>query len=218
MQKTLGEVWIPGQDSEVTYTGEDGSSMGIQYIRNKVREFQATLNAVDAASVALQDAIGAIEDDDFDTAYDLMEQLNEYESKKGVFRTTAEAINLAASGINALGGRMPELSIPTGLGLPIVIPLALVAAIGTAAALIVWGNTWLQGVQSRMQIAVEAGLIQDPEKRDAFIAKMGEIQRQADAASGSGLSNIASIVKWGAIAFAGYLAFQAFQSTRSHAS
>lgn len=213
---SLGEVWIPGQDPEVTYTGETGAGfLGIQYARDKAREFQSTLNAVDAAANSLNAAILEIEDTDFDTAYELQTMLEEYESKKSAFRITAEAINAGASVINGLGGRFPELSIPQGLAAPIVVPLALVAALGTAAALIVWGNTWIQGISERMKIAEQAGLITDPVKRDAFVAHIAEIDAQAAAASGSGLSNIAGIVKWGAIALGAYLAFQAFQSTRS---
>lgn len=211
----LGEVWIPGQDPEEGYTGETGAGFGgIQYLRNKAREFQEVLNAVDSAANSLSAAIYELGDEAWDEALSLQELLDEYESKKSVFRVTAEAINLGASGINALGGRFPELSIPAGLAAPIVIPIALVAAVGVAAGLILWGNTWLEGVAERMKVTVQAGLITDPAKRDAFIARIGEIETQARAASGSGLSNIASIVKWTAIGIGAYLAYQAFQTSR----
>ena len=213
--RNLGEVWIPGQDSDEGYTGETGG--GIQYVRNKAREFQMTLNAVDETSRILENALAELMIDSATGANvdptlidDLTAYLEEYESKKTVFRTTAEAINLAASGINALGGRFPELSIPSGLAAPIVIPFALVAAVGVAAGLILWGNTWIQGVSERMKISVQAGLISDPVKRDAFVMRIAEIDAQAAAASGSGLSNVAGVVKWGAIAFGAFLAFKAF--------
>lgn len=208
----LGEVWIPGQDSETTYTGEDGSSMfSMQYARNKAREFQATLNAVDEASNSLAVAIALVGDEDLNAFAELNALYDEYQSKKTQFRLTAEAINLAAAGINSLGGRFPELSIPAGLAAPIVIPLALVAAIGTAAALIVWGNTWLSSVSDRMRLA----MISDPEKRDALIAEISKVEAAAAASSGSGLSNIAGIIKWLAIGGVAFLAYQAFQSSRS---
>lgn len=235
MQKLqrLGEVWIPGEDSEESYTGDSGSGAfsGIQYYRNKAREFQEVLNAVDTASGSLAAAIYELEayaagltatgQDATELTFviaDLYLLLDEYEGKKTMFRATAEAINLGASGINALGGRFPELSIPTGLGAPIIVPVAMIAAVGVAAGLIVWGNTWLAGVSERMQIAVEANLISDPVKRDAFIMRIGEIKAQAAAASGSGLSNIASMVKWGAIGLGLFLAFQAFQTHQANRS
>lgn len=234
MQKLqrLGDYWEPGVDPEESYTGDSGSSMtGIQYYRNKAREFQEVLNAVDIASGSL--AASIYELDAYSVAQaatgqdptatemldaELYSLLDEYESKKTVFRATAEAINLGASGINALGGRFPELSIPTGLGAPIIVPVAMIAAIGVAAGLIVWGNTWLSSVGDRMEIAVQAGLISDPVARDAFVARIGEIKAQAAAASGSGLSNIASMVKWGAIGLGLLLAYQAFQSHQANRS
>lgn len=225
----LGEVWIPGQDSETGYTGEDGNSVfSIQYARNKAREFQTTLNAVDEASNALAASIAIVGDEDLDALAELNALQDEYQSKKTQFRLTAEAINLAAAGINSLGGRFPELSIPAGLAAPIVIPLALVAAIGTAAGLIVWGNTWLDGVSERLKIVAygieQRALIEmeaDPVKRSEMIAKTvamnQEIQRvEAATASSknSALSDVANIVKWLAIGGAAFLVYQAFMSTR----
>ncbi|MBK9497439.1 MAG: hypothetical protein IPO08_23535 [Xanthomonadales bacterium] len=104
----IGEVWTPGVDPDLAYTGESGeSALSMQYYRNKAVEFQETLNRVDALAQKLNEIIELNANDPV-IVDDALQTLAEYNSKKFLLKTTAEAINLGAAGINALGGRFPE--------------------------------------------------------------------------------------------------------------
>lgn len=208
----LGEVWIPGQDVETGYTGiTDPSATNLQYYRDKVREFQATLTAVDNTAAIMQDALQWETDDN--TISQIQNWLSEYESKRGAFKTTAEAINVGAVAVNAAGGRFPQLSIPPGLGIaPIIIGAGLLGAIAIAAALITWGNNAISNAASIMRQRMIAET--DPAAAAQYAARAQEIEAQQNASSGTGLSNIADIVKWGSFAVLGFMAFKAFTESR----
>jgi hypothetical protein len=210
---SFGDVG-PGSGTDVSYTGDTGQSvLSVQYYRDKALQFQDILNQVDATARAAQTAIDA--NIDSDLTNDLLAQLREFDFKKGLFRATAEGINAGAAVINSLGGRFPELSVPAGLGLvPLVIPAATIAAIAVAASLVVWGSQWVSGVNERMKLTLLTGSVSDPVKRDALLSSMAMTEATAAAASGSPLSSIAGVVKWGAIALAAWLAYQAFAGTR----
>jgi hypothetical protein len=139
--------------------------------------------------------------------------LEEFDAKKALFRGTAEAINAGAAVINGLGGRFPELSVPVGLGLaPVVLPAASIAALGVAAALITWGVQWVAGVVSRMETEQLLGY-GTPEQKADLAAQLVRAKMAHDAASESPLQSVSGLIKWGAIAFFGYLAWRAY-STR----
>lgn len=211
----LGEVWVPGQSSDVSYTGNDGASFfGMEYYRNKVKEFQNVLNELDYSAAVLLDTIQVLQYENFDAAYPLILDYEEFESMKGQFLAAAEAINLGAAGINAMGGRMPELSIPTGLAAPFVIPVAMVAAVGAAVALISWGNSWLEGVNERLHLAATAELITDPATRDRVLQDASKIRASAQRAKSTGIFDMANIAKWVAIGGAALLAVQFLQNQR----
>lgn len=200
--------------SDEAYTGEVSDSVfSLDYYRNKAREFQGILNEVDASARAAQLAIQANIDPDL-TA-DLSQMLTEYDQKKVMFRTAAEGINAGAALINSAGGRFPQLSIPTGLGLaPLVIPAATIAALAVAASLVTWGAVWISGVNERLRIAQLTGAVTDPVKRDALATALGMAEAANIASNESPLSAISGVVKWGAIALAAFLAYRAFQASR----
>ena len=125
---------------------------------------------------------------------------------------TAEAINAGAAAINALGGRFPSLSIPGTLGLPpLIVPAAMVAAVGTAAALIVWGSQWVQGVNDRLKRAqiIDAAT---PEQRASIVAAMAESDNAVSVAGSSMLASLAPTVKWVAIGIGAFLLYRAYMS------
>lgn len=207
----VSEVRI--SDSDELYNGDTGdSAFSVQYYRNKAREFQESLNRVDATARAAQMLIDA--NIDSTLSAELIDSLQEFDSKKLLFRGTAEAINAGAALLNSMGGRFPQLSIPSGLGLvPLVIPGATIAAIGIAAGLIVWGSQWVAGVVQRMETAQLLGV--GTPAQQAELARQMAIARNAQIAnSESPLQSISGVVKWGAIAFLAYMAFQAFSRSK----
>lgn len=211
---SLGEVWIPGEDSEETYTGEAGESkFSMQYYRNTARRFQEVLNQLDRAAGQVATVI-ADPNVPQSLVGELSAMLDEFDWKKSVLKGTAEAINAGAATINAVGGRFPELSIPSGLGaVPLLLPAGTVAAIGVAAGLITWGVTWLAGVNERLKLALQYEQM-TPDTRDRVAAAQVQVESAAAAAQDSPLASIAGIVKWAALGLAAYLAYNAFTSSR----
>lgn len=204
------------QTGNVVYTGDEGDSAGAlsaEYYRRKVVEFQTVLDALDQGANAVRAALWT-EALPWDEQEALRAQLDEFEARRFTLRATAEAINAGAAAWNALGGRMPALSIPSGLGALPVIPLALIGAVATAATLIVWGRAWLDGVNARLQQAALLEAIEDPEKRAEVAAAASAAASAAQLAESSPLSAIAGVAKWvsiGAIVFLAVKAFSAWQ-------
>lgn len=201
--QTLGDRW--GGEAVPAAT----SPFAMDYYRQKAAEFQTTLDALDRTYWAASGALGtgAL---DATTAAALEAALSDYESRRTTLRVTAEAINAGAAAINALGGRFPSLSIPGTLGLPpLVAPAALVAAIGTAAALIVWGSQWMSGVNDRLRRAqvIDAAT---PEQRARIVEAMADSDNAVSVASGSFLASLAPTAKWIAIGIGAFLLYRAY--------
>lgn len=201
--QTLGDRWGGESVPEAT------SPFAMDYYRQKAAEFQTTLDALDRTYWAASGALGtgAL---DATTAAALEAALSDYESRRTALRVTAEAINAGAAAINALGGRFPQLSIPGTLGLPpLVAPAALVAAIGTAAALIVWGSQWVSGVNDRLKRAqvIDAAT---PEQRARIVEAMAESDNAVSVSSSSMLASLAPTVKWIAIGIGAFLLYRAY--------
>jgi hypothetical protein len=212
---TLGDA-VPGGGSDELYTGESSDSvLSMQYYRDKARQFQVIMNQLDASQVAAQSAIEA--DIDASLTDDLSRMLAEFDAKRFLIRTTAEAINLGAEAVNAMGGRFPQLSIPSGLGFLPILPFAAIAAIGTAAGLIVWGNTWITGVNDRLRLAQQFEAVADPDKRAALASSLAMSDSARLAAESSPLSSVASMIKWGALAFGAFLLWRAYSASNSGA-
>jgi hypothetical protein len=203
--QTLGDRW--GGEAVPAAT----SPFAMDYYRNKAREFQELIIALDRSYWAASGALGtgAL---DATTAAALEAALSDYESRRTTLRVTAEAINAGAAAINALGGRFPSLSIPGTLGLPpLVAPAALVAAIGTAAALIVWGSQWMSGVNDRLRRAqvIDAAT---PEQRARIVEAMADSDNAVSVASGSFLASLAPTAKWIAIGIGAFLLYRAYSN------
>lgn len=203
--QTLGDRW--GGEAVPPAT----SPFAMDYYRQKAAEFQTTLDALDRTYWAASGALGtgAL---DATTAAALEAALTDYESRRTSLRVTAEAINAGAAAINALGGRFPSLSIPGTLGLPpLIVPAAMVAAVGTAAALIVWGSQWVSGVNDRLKRAqiIDAAT---PEQRASIVAAMAESDNAVSVAGSSMLASLAPTVKWVAIGIGAFLLYRAYMS------
>ena len=187
--------------------------VALSYYQQKIVEFQNLLNGMDAAAQAAQSALW--DDIDPKLSADLQTYLNEFDSKKWEFKAAAEALNLAINGANLVGGDFQNITIPQTLGVvPLVAAGVIAAAVATAAALIVWGNTWLQGLNQRLRDQELIGSVTDPAKRDALIKTQLEVEAAAAEANASPLSSISNIVKWLAIGAVAYFAFSAYKQVR----
>jgi hypothetical protein len=187
--------------------------VALSYYQQKIVEFQILLNGMDAAAQAAQSALW--DDIDPQLSKDLQAYLDEFDSKKWEFRAAAEALNLAINGANLVGGDFQNITVPSTLGVvPLVAAGVIAAAVATAAALIVWGNTWLQGLNQRLRDKELLASVTDPVKRDKLIQTQMEVEAAAVEASASPLSSISNIVKWLAIGAVAYFAFSAYKQVR----
>jgi hypothetical protein len=202
-----------GMMTPAATTQADPSVFSLEYYRAKAREFQTMMNALDTTYWAASGALGTGALDDA-TAAALEGALSDFESRRRLIKVTAEAINLGAASINALGGSFPRLTIPGTLGLPpIVAPAAMVAAIGTAAALVVWGSQWISGVNERLRRAqvIEAAT---PEQRARIVEAISNTDNAVTTAEGSILASVAPVVKWAAIGVGAFLLYRAYMASR----
>lgn len=203
------------QDSAASEVVADNPSMfSMDYYRQKSAEFQQVLTALDASYRAAKTAIdsGALTDE---SVAGLMEFVDDYDSKKMWVKGVAEGINAAAAAINASGGRFPPVSIPGTLGLaPIAAGATLVALVGAIAAIIVWGNNAVSGVNVRLNRAqlIDAAT---PEQRAQIVGAAAESDNAIAAANSSVLSTIAPLIKWGAVALMAWLAYRAYSGRKT---
>jgi len=189
------------------------SPVSLSYYQQKIVEFQNLLNGMDKAAQAAQSALW--DDIDPQLSKDLQAYLDDFDSKKWEFRAAAEALNLAINGANLVGADFPNVTVPSTLGVvPLVAAGVIAAAVATAAALIVWGNTWLQGLNQRLRDQELIGSVTDPAKRDKLIQTQLEVEAAAVDANASPLSSISNIVKWLAIGAVAYFAFSAYKQVR----
>lgn len=199
---------IPGAFVAEASSAAQGQDVG--YFTRKINEFQGMLYDLDTTEANLRSFIQDynIEDEG------LLQSLDELDSRKTVFRATAEALNLAVAGINAVGGSLPSVRVPGGLAaIPAAALIGAAAAVAGAAALIVWGREWIIGVNDRLK--TREVLQQIPEsQRGQAAARVLEMEQTRKKAEDSPLASIANIVKWGAIAVGIYFAFQAFNKAR----
>ena len=203
-----------GALNESAVPGDTASPIQLDYYRQKIVEFQNVLVQMDAAAEGAGDLIYIV--DDVALLEDLNALLAEYDLKKGYFRTAAEALNLAISGVNLVGANFPQVKIPRGMNaIPLVAAAGIAAALAVAAGLIVWGRDWIKSVDERARRSqILAALPDGPLRAQAAqaMAKIDGAVREADA---SPLGSIASIVKWVAIAGLVYFGLQTFKSLKA---
>lgn len=202
------------QEIEDTPVNEPTTSMmSLDYYKTKVIEFQDVLYNLDNTAAIVANIID--EQISPELTVDLQSFMQQYDNKKGYYRTAAEALNLAINGVNVFGAGLPSVRVPSGLAMaPIAMGAAVAAALAAAAALVVWGKEWIVGVNDRLKTELLLGKINDPVKRDAATAALLLTEANAKAAQGSSLSQISNIVKWVAIGALAYFAFQAYSKTR----
>lgn len=213
----IGDSWqtTTTESGEVCdlYTGEcyDPNSLArfasLDYYRDRIREFQVSLNALDTAAQEMRRIVALpIPPAEYAQAVDW---LMDFESTRSRLVTAAQAINLASDSANALGLRMPVLSIPQNLrAVPPVAIAAVAAAIGAGAWALAYATDKIVAYRA---IAQRTALILSlPEAERAAVAA-GMQRVDLAQAQASPLSQIANIVKWLALGVAGWFAFRAAQ-------
>jgi hypothetical protein len=194
---------------------DEATPLQLDYYRQKINEFQSVLVQMDSAAEGAQDLIN-IGLNDVSLLEDLNALLAEYDLKKGFFRTAAEALNLAISGVNVIGGNFPSVKIPRGLNaIPLVAAAGVAAALAVAAGLIVWGSNWINSVEERARRSqILEALPEGPQRAQAALA-MSKIDGAVREADVNPLASIANIVKWVAIAGLVYFGLQTFKSLKA---
>jgi hypothetical protein len=181
----------------------------VGYFQGKINEFQSTLDAVDATAFSLSNLLGSGIATDQQAA--IQTQLDEYAGRKAAFKFAAESFNAVSGMVNAAGGNMASVTIPTGLGFaPLVLPVAVGVAVAGAAVLVAWAAGWMD--QSNSLAMAALATIPPGAAHDAAAA---QIVNAASAATGtSALGSVANIVKYVAIAAAIYFGYKMFNENK----
>jgi hypothetical protein len=195
--------------------GETASPMQLDYYRQKIVEFQNVLIQLDMAADGAQGLVD-LQLNDPELNDDLNSLLAEYDLKKGFFRTTAEGLNFAISGVNLIGANFPSVSVPRGLNaIPLVAAAGIAAALAVAAGLVVWGRDWIKAVNERAARSQILQAIPEGAQRAAAAQELLKIDGAVKEADASPLGSIANIVKYIAIAGLIYFGLQSFKSMKA---
>lgn len=183
--------------------------------RNKVVEFQNTLQALDVTYsqlVELGYTVYALNDSTAIAEYE--ELKNEFENKRAAFRAAASAIQVASDAMNAIGVHFPGIQMPIGLSaLPAAGFAAVVAAVAAGAVLVSWSQNFFTSVREaiRRWQTLDAIKALPASEQAAALNKLQDSDRQIAVAqakaSESSFSAIASFGKWivlGGIVYLGY--------------
>lgn len=210
---TLGEAGVPHDDhtydGAVTDTGS--ASVSMDFVRAKYLEFQAMMNALDRAYQACNAAYFASDPPD----EELYAWLMDYEANAAQIRALAQTLNAGAATINALGGRVPSLSLPATLGaVPLVIGGALLVALSSVAAWIAYARGKVAGADA---IITRIQAMPDNATKPEIVAAAGEVRRSMAELSENSLSRLVGsfgelggVLKLAIVAGLGYLAWRSF--------
>lgn len=191
------------------------SVLSADYYRDKIREFQVTLNGLDSAYREVIELLGTPYIDG-ETWAALDAVASEYESRRAMIKQTAEAMNMGAAAWNAVGGRMPQLSIPGTLGfLPFIPPAAFLAAVAAAGTFVLWASGWLDTTARIVERYAMIAAADSPEQKSEILRSWQTIENAKREAEGSPLAQIAGIAKWGGIAALAFLGYRAWRAYRS---
>lgn len=182
---------------DVGYEGvsADPSIFSLDYYRNKVREFQDSLNRT--ASIAETFRSVPFYGVDEATFEAIQSWLRDYDMRRTWLIETAEGVNLLAQGANAVGIRFPVISPPRGLNaLPPLLAVAGIAALTAIVAVVEWSAV----MQAEAKNIAEQARIIGTLPQDQQAALLQGLQNvQTVASQGSISATIANAVKWIAI-------------------
>lgn len=200
---------VIGDDAGEETAVVDPSQIG--YFQQKILDFQNTLYDVDLTAWTLEAMMEGASAEDQDL---IQTQLAEYDSRKAAMKFTAEAFNMIANGVNAVGGSMSTLDIPSGLGLaPFAIPVGALAAALSATAFIAWAINWM--LSSKNLIYEIASKMTDPAARDKALALAADLELKKNENSfGSVVSKLSGLITIVLIAGIGYAVFNQIESKK----
>lgn len=205
----LGDAGASNDDA--SYTGEVSTSpLSLDYFRAKYAEFQVALQSADAAYRAAQTAL-EVSSIPADVRAGLRAVMTQYESRRATLRNTAQILNEGARLANAVGLRMPQLSIPQTLNaIPFMVPIAIAGGVAVAVSLVQWINGFVGTARTYILRAQQFSAAATPEERQALVAAAAAADAAQAQTASSPLARFAQPLKWAAIAFAAYLAWKAF--------
>lgn len=204
---TLGDAGASNDDASYGGALPDPATLSLDWFRKQYSDFQSAMTRADEAYQAGSAAFILTGDEGI--AY----LLADYDSKASQIKALALTLNQGAEVVNAIGGRVPVLSIPRTLG---ALPLAIPAAVLAAAAAVSYWFTWSRGFASGMAegiaaaraAAVQAGAT--PDVVAAIDAEAAKAQQAASSIFGNPLGSLAGVVKLGVIGGLAYLAWRSF--------
>lgn len=182
------------------------------YFQQKVEDFQNLLFDLDTGAAALQSIYDW--DDNLNPEFNqaMAAHLDEYAERKSDFKMAAESLNMAIGGYNAMGGELPEIRIPSGLGIPpLVLGAGALVALGVVAGLTSFGINWLKTSSEITRLNINLDAIKDPTQKANVAAAQLQIEASAKAAETGTMSQVAGIIKWVAIAAVAYLVLNKYQ-------
>jgi hypothetical protein len=191
---------------------ETATPLQLDYYRQKIVEFQNVLYQLDEAARGAQNLLD-LQINDAQLNDDLNGWLANYDLKKGLFRTAAEGLNFAISGVNLVGANFPVLKVPSGLG---VFPfVGVAAAVAGIAGLVVWGRDAIQVLDGYLKRSQILRATPEGAQRAAVAQELARIDAAAKEADASPLGSIANIVKYVAIAAVIYFGLQTFKTMKA---
>lgn len=205
---TLGDA---GDDT--LYGGvSDPAPLSMDFVRAKYLEFQAAMNALDKTYNAMNAVYFATDPPD----EEIYNWLLDYEQNAGQVRAIAHTLNVGAETINALGGRVPQLSIPSTLGaIPLMLGGALLVAVSSVAAWIAYARGKVAGAD-----AIIARIESMPENasKAEILTASNDVRESMRSLSENALSRLVGnfgqlgeIAKLAIVGIAGYFAFRAIK-------
>lgn len=205
---TLGDA---GNDD--WYEGEQSTSpVSMDYARARYLEFQAVMNALDSTYNAMNALYFSVEPDP-----EIYDWLMDYESKAGQIRALAQTLNAGAATINALGGRMPSLSIPSTLGaLPLVIGGALALALASVGAWIAYARGKVAGADA---IIAKIETMPDNATKPEILTAANTVRQSMASISDNALSRLVGQIGemggFAKLAFFGVIGFVAYRFVKN---
>ena len=205
-----------GALSQSDMPGETASPVQLDYYRQKIVEFQNVLVQMDTTAEGLQGLLD-LQIDNQELNNDINALLAEYDLKKVSFRTAAEGLNFAISGVNLVGANFPTVRVPNGLNAlpPLLIYSGIAAGLAVIAGLVVWGRDWIKASNERAQREQLLLTIPAGPQRTAAAQELLKIDGAVKEADASPLGSIANIVKYIAIAGLIYFGLQSFKSMKA---
>ena len=185
----------------------------MDYYRNKILEFQNYLNGLAATSDIMLQLIQSA-DPSSDLYASLHNWLADLQNNTIALQIAAGAVNTAAEGANALGARVPELSIPQSLA---ALPIIAIAAIAAAVAGTAWAVSYAVGKMEDAKVILSTNQTiagAPPDQQAAVASALSKVQA-AQASAASPWGTLSTLAMWAGIAVAAWFGFKAFQEFRS---